>query len=158
MKRRRWKETLFVRGWSLRNVFFLWLASPSIVELSERRCVVRIPLNWRTRRRDIRAMYLGTLCMGADIASGLMPFLIVQKQSASVSIIFKAMNASFLKRAEGDVLFTCEDGDLVSDLVRRTLASGEREEARLRVTATVPDKLGDEPVAAFEMTLSMKKR
>ncbi len=68
MKRR---ETLWVRGWALRNVFLLWFVRPSIVELSDDRCEVVIPLTWRTRRRDIHAMYLGVLVMGADVAGGM---------------------------------------------------------------------------------------
>jgi hypothetical protein len=56
------------------------------------------------------------------------------------------------------VHFTNEDGPVIQDLVRRTLETGERQEAVVHVTATVPSKLGDEPVAAFEMTLSLKKR
>ena len=64
-------NTAAVRLWSLQNVFLLWLVKPSVIEVNERRCVIRIPLNWRTRRRDIHAIYLGVLCMGGDVASGL---------------------------------------------------------------------------------------
>jgi hypothetical protein len=49
------KPITLVRLWSLQNVFLLWLVWPKIVELNENRCVVRIPLNWITRRRDIHA-------------------------------------------------------------------------------------------------------
>jgi hypothetical protein len=149
--------TAMVRLWALQNVFFLWLASPEIVELTDDRCVIRIPLNWRTRRRDIHAMYLGTLCMGADVAAGLIAFKLVRERKVRVNFIFKDMKAEFLKRAEGDVLFTNLDGPIVQELMRRTLESGEREEATVRVVATVPKKLGDEPVARFELTLSLKK-
>ncbi len=151
-------NTLAVRLWSLRNVFLLFLVSPSVLEINERRCVVRVPLNWRTRRRDIHAMYLGVLCMGADVAAGLIAFDLVAKQKAKVSFIFKDIRGEFLKRAEGDVHFTNEDGPVIQELIRRTLESGEREEATVHVTATVPKKLGDEPVAKFELTLSLKRR
>jgi hypothetical protein len=151
-------NTATVRLWALQNVFLLWFVKPSIVEISEKRCVVRIPLNWRTRRRDIRAMYLGVLCMGADVAAGLIAFDLAQKQKARVSFIFKDMTASFLKRAEGDVLFTNEDGAVIEELFRRTIETGERQEATVNVKATVPSKLGDEPVARFTLTLSLKKR
>ena len=67
-------NTLAVRLWSLRNVYLLWFVKPSILEINEHRCVVKIPLSWRTRRHDIHAMYLGVLCMGADVASGLIAF------------------------------------------------------------------------------------
>jgi hypothetical protein len=150
--------TLEVRLWSLRNVFFLFLASPRVLEINERRCVIKVPLNWRTRRRDIHAMYLGVLCMGADVAAGLIAFDLVRKQKERVSFIFKDIRGEFLKRAEGDVLFTNEEGAVIQELLRKTLETGERQEATIHVTATVPDKLGEEPVARFELTLSLKRR
>jgi hypothetical protein len=150
--------TMMVRLWSLQNVFLLWLVRPKIVELSPERCIVKIPLNWITRRRDIHAMYLGTLCMGADVAAGLIAFHLVAEKKARINFIFKDLRAEFLKRAEGDVLFTNNDGPLVQDLVRRALESDERHEATVHVTATVPSKLGDEPVAKFELTLSVKRK
>jgi Domain of unknown function (DUF4442) len=152
------KPTTMVRLWSLQNVFLLWLVRPKVLELSPERCVVKIPLNWITRRRDIHAMYLGTLCMGADVAAGLIAFHLVMQKKSRVNFIFKDIRGEFLKRAEGDVLFTNDDGPLVQDLVRRALESDERQEATVHVTATVPDKLGDEAVARFELTLSVKKK
>jgi hypothetical protein len=150
--------TTMVRLWSLQNVFFLWLTSPKILELTDDRCVVKVPLNWRTRRRDIHAMYLGTLCMGADVAAGLIAFRIVRERKQRVSFIFKDIKGEFLKRAEGDVHFTNGDGPMIQDLIVRALATGERQEATVHVTATVPKKLGDEPVARFELTLSIKRK
>jgi len=152
------KPTTMVRLWSLQNVFFLWLTRLRILELTEDRCVVRIPLNWITRRRDIHAMYLGTLCMGADVAAGLISFKLVMDRKANVSFVFKDIKGEFLKRAEGDVVFTNNDGAVIQELMRRALETGERQEAPVHVVATVPKKLGDEPVARFELTLSLKRK
>jgi len=151
-------NTSMVRLWALQNVFFLWLASPKIVELTDERCVVRVPLNWRTRRRDIRAMYLGTLCMGADVAAGLIAFKLVRERKLRVNFIFKDMKAEFLKRAEGAVLFTNTEGRKIQELLQRAVETGERQETTVAVIATVPSKLGDEPVARFELTLSLKRK
>ena len=152
------KTTWIVRLWALRNVFLLWLVGPRIIEVNERRCEMTIPLNWRTRRRDIHAMYLGTLCMGADIAGGLIAFRIMTRSKEPLSFVFKDIRGEFFKRAEDDVHFACEDGPLIQQMVARANASGEREEALVRVVARVPKKLGDEPVARFELTLSVKRR
>ena len=156
--KRLWRETMNVRLWSFLNVFLLWIIRPSILEVNEKRCEVVIPLNWITRRRDIHAMYFGTLSMGADMAGGLIAFRLMRQQKVNVSFIFKDFRADFLKRAEGDVHFANEDGPVIQDLLRRALASGEREEATIHVTATVPEKFGSEPVARFELTLSLKRR
>ncbi len=150
--------TLEVRLWSLRNVFLLWFVKPRVIEINDRRCVIRIPLSWRTRRHDIHAMYLGVLCMGADVASGLIAFDQMRKRKLRLSFVFKDMKAEFLKRAEDDVDFINDDGPVIQELIARALASGQRENATVHVTATVPKKLGDEPVAKFEMTLSIKSK
>jgi hypothetical protein len=152
------KPTTMVRLWSLQNVILLWLIRPKIHVLNANQCIVRVPLNWITRRKDIRAMYLGTLCMGADVAAGLIAFQTVAEKRQRINFIFKDMKAEFLKRAEGEVWFTNDDGPVIQDLIQRALTSGEREEATVHVTATVPEKLGNEAVAKFELTLSIRKK
>ncbi|HUJ14323.1 MAG TPA: DUF4442 domain-containing protein [Thermoanaerobaculia bacterium] len=156
--KRLWRETLWVRFWALRNVFLLRFVKPSIVDLSDERCEVVIPLNWRTRRRDIHAMYLGVLVMGADVAGGLIAFNLIMRSKQPVSFLFKDVKGEFFKRAEDDVHFVCTEGLAIRDLVGRAMASGEREELTVNVAATVPSKLGEEPVARFALTLSVKKR
>ena len=151
------RETLWVRGWALRNVFLLWFVRPKIVALTDDRCEVIVPLSWRTRRRDIHAMYLGVLVMGADVAGGLIAFNLIARSKKNVSFLFKDVKGEFLKRAEDDVHFVCEDGAKIRDLVGRALSTGERQETTVEVTATVPTKLS-EPVARFALTLSVKRR
>jgi len=155
--KRLWRETLWVRGWALRNVFLLWFVRPSIVGLSDDRCEVVIPLNWRTRRHDIHAMYLGVLVMGADVAAGLIAFNLITRSKRPVSFLFKDVKGEFLKRAEDDVHFVCEEGAAIRDLVGRAMATDERQETTVHITATVPTKLA-EPVARFALTLSVKRR
>ena len=155
--KRLWRETLWVRGWALRNVFLLFFIQPSIVELSDSRCEIIIPLNWRTRRHDIGAMYLGTLCMGADVAGGLIAFNLVARSKQRIAFVFKDLKGEFLKRAEDDVHFVCEDGALIADLMQRAMGTGERQEATVNVVATVPTRLS-EPVARFALTLSVRRR
>jgi hypothetical protein len=152
-----WRQTLGIRGWALRNVLLLFVVRPSIIELSDDRCEIVIPLNWLTRRRDIHAMYLGVLVMGADVAGGLIAFNLIGRSKRNVSFLFKDVKGEFLKRAEDDVHFICEDGGKIRDLIGRTMSTGERQEATVQVTATVPTKLG-EPVARFALTLSVKRR
>ena len=149
-------NTMQVRLWSLKNVLLLYFVKPRVLEVSERRCVVKIPLNWRTKNH-LHSMYFGALCIGADVTGGLIAFHLAREAKTPISFVFKDMKASFLKRAEGDVVFTNNDGGVVQDLMRRTFETGERQEATVRVVATVPSKLGDEPVAQFDMTLSIKK-
>jgi len=128
-----------------------------IVELDDRRCVVRIPLKWRTRNH-VGSLYIGVLSVGADVAGALMAVDRIRRSGQPVNFLFKDLRAEYLKRAEGDTLFTCEDGERIADMVAETLRTGERVNGTVRVVATVPDKLGDEPVATFDVTLSLKHK
>ena len=51
--------------------------------------------------------------------------------------------------------FICNQGKEIAELVAKAVASDERVERQLDVFATVPS-LGDEPVARFKLTLSLK--
>jgi hypothetical protein len=129
-----------------------------VVELTEARCVVRIPLR-RWTKNHLGSMYFGALAIGADCAGGLLAMDQIKRSGQPVSLVFKAFQATFLKRPEADVYFICEEGAAIRDQVRRTLASGERLTEPMHIQAAV--KLPDgtfEPVAEFTLELSLKRR
>jgi acyl-coenzyme A thioesterase PaaI-like protein len=151
------KETVFLRAFGFLKIPVLFFISPSVVEVTEQQCVVKIPLNRRTRNH-LNSMYFGVLAAGADCAGGLIAMRMIQEEGNRVSLIFKDFHADFLKRAEGDVFFTCAEGTAIRDLVRKAMESGERENMPVHITATVPSKLGEEPIAQFTLTLSLKRK
>lgn len=102
-------------------------------------------------------MYFGALCAGADCAAGLYAMNLTQKRSERISLIFKGLKADFLKRAEGDVYFHCNQGREISNLVTAAAQSDERVDMPVHVEARVPSQ-GDDPVARFTLTLSLKKK
>lgn len=151
------RETFLLRLFGLLKIPMLSFISPSVVEMSESRCEIRVPLNRRTRNH-LKSMYFGTLAAGADCAGGLIAMRVIQEEGDKVSLIFKDFHADFLKRAEGDVHFVCTEGKMIRELVHKALASGERENMSVHITATVPSKLGQEPIANFILTLSLKRK
>lgn len=150
------KETAAVRLLGLKIPVLLFLG-PRVMRLDERGCAVKIPFGWRSRNH-VGSMYFGALCAGADLAGGLPAARLIWDRHRRVSLVFADLKAEFLKRADGDTLFTCDDGPAVAEAVRQADASGERVTLPVHVVATVPDKYGDEPVARFSLGLSLKRR
>ncbi len=150
-----YKETAFLRLFALR-IPMLLLVGPRVLELDEEGCAIEIPLGLRTRNH-LGSMYVGVLCAGADVASGLNAALLVFRRHREVKLLFQGLKAEFLKRADGDVVFRCRDGGRARAAVEEAAATGERVTVPLEVVATVPDKYGDEPVARFTMGLSLKR-
>ena len=149
------KETAFVWLLGLKIPSLLFLG-PRVLELDERGCAVQIPLDLRTKNH-LGSMYVGVLCAGADLASGLNAAKLIYTRHRSVKLAFKDLKAEFLKRADGDVVFRSRDGARVREAVEEADATGERVTLPVEVVATVPKKYGDEPVARFTMGLSLKR-
>jgi hypothetical protein len=149
------KETALVRLLGLRIPMILF-AGPRVERLDADGCDVLIPLGWRTGNQLIGAMYFGVLCVGADLAGGLPAAKLITTRHPRMKLVFGEMRAEFLKRADGDVVFTNHDGRRIVEAVERAAASGERVTIPLEVLAFVPKKYGQEPVARFSMTLSLK--
>jgi acyl-coenzyme A thioesterase PaaI-like protein len=151
------RETLALRLWAFKKIRLISYVRPSVVELTDERCEIVVPLSWRTRNH-LRSMYFGALCTGADAAAALIGLKASEKAGGKTAIIFKDMRAEFLKRAEADVHFACEQGREILALLESAERSGERENLLVHVVATVPKLLGAEPVARFTLTLSVKRR
>lgn len=126
-----------------------------LVDYNDEKTIVKVPLN-RSTRNHLGSMYFGALATGADVTGAWIAFDYLAKTKKPVSIVFKDVTAKFLKRADGDVYFTCLDGAKVLQAFNQTIADGERKNVDLLVTATVPSRYQDEPVATFKMTLSMR--
>jgi acyl-coenzyme A thioesterase PaaI-like protein len=154
---RHFRQTLKLRSWAFWKIRLISYVRPQVVELSDERCVLRVPLTWRTRNH-LRSMYFGALCTGADAAAALLGLETIRRAPGRMHFLFKDVRAEFLKRAEGDVHFACAQGSEIRALIEKASASGERENLPIHVTATVPSLLGDEPVARFTLTLSVKRK
>jgi hypothetical protein len=63
------------------------------------------------------------------------------------------MKADFIKRAESDVCFECNEGHLVRNAINQSKESGERVNQVIHVNATDSNA---ELVATFEMIVSVK--
>jgi acyl-coenzyme A thioesterase PaaI-like protein len=149
-------ETALVRLFSLKIPVLLFLG-PRVVALDDDGAAVGIALGWRSRNH-LGSMYFGALCAGADLAAGLPALRAIRAGHRGVNLVFADVRAEFLKRADGDVVFRCRDGRRAAEAVARADASGERVTIPVEVTATVPKKYGDEPVARFTLGLSVKRR
>jgi acyl-coenzyme A thioesterase PaaI-like protein len=150
-------ETMRLRLWAFTKIPLISWVRPSVVELTEERCEIRVPLTRRTRNH-LGSMYFGALCTGADAAAAIIGLKVSQGLGGRISFIFKDVHAEFLKRPEADVHFSCVEGLAIRQLLEKAIASGERENLPVHVVATVPTLFGAEPVARYTLTLSVKRR
>ena len=152
------KQTCRLRLMGLFRIPLLGSVRPSVVEMDEHRCVIRVPLR-RWSKNHLGSMYFGALAIGADCAGGILAVEQLRRRKAKVSLVFKSFKAEFIKRPEADVYFLCEEGARIRDLVDRVLVSDKRLAEMISITAAVRGPEGAyDPVARFELELTLKKK
>ena len=140
----------------LTRIPLIFYCRPKVVSISDTRLEVKIKFNRRTKNH-LNSMYFGVLSVGADVTGGFLAMKFIQESQSQISLIFKDFHADFLKRAEGDVHFICEDGSAIQNLIEIAEETGERQNLPVHITAKVPS-ISPEPVAKFILTLSIKKK
>ncbi len=149
-------DTSLLRLFGWIKVPLIGYVRPRVLEVNTQSMSMVIPLSRRSRNH-LKSMYMGALMIGADVASGYYAAKLIYEKGYRIDFVFKTASARFLKRPEGDVVFTCTQGAEIEALVEKAELSGERVETLLTIVATVPS-LSDEVVAEMEMVLSLKKR
>ncbi|WP_375753975.1 DUF4442 domain-containing protein [Vibrio sp. HN007] len=149
------KATFGLNVFAFFKVPLVWLCRPKIISLGKQKVAINIPLRRRTKNH-LNSMYFGALAIGADLAGGYFALYKADQRKMKISMAFKGVEGQFIKRPEADVLFTCEQGDLIDEVLDRSKASGERVNEPIRIIATCPSISGDEVMAEFDLMLSVK--
>ena len=132
---------------------FLIPCLPRLSMLNNERCVLKIPLYFMTKNH-LGSMYFGALMVGVDLACGLLAFHHIRHVDEPVSIVFKDVQAQFLKRAEGRVRFECVEGQQVAAMIAKTIKTGDRVSEGIVVKGY--DDVSNECVVDYVITLSVR--
>lgn len=129
---------------------------PRVVESTPTRFVLKVPLGYRTRNH-LNSMYFGALGIGAELSIAAVAAMTIHESKQKIDFVFKDYKAEYLKRADGDVYFVCEEIADVVELIEQSKTTTERIEKLLKGYAYVPSK-GEDPVMKYELTLSVRNR
>lgn len=151
------KETLFLWTYSWIQIPLIGFCAPKVIETTNQRTVLKIKLGYKTKNH-LGAMYFGALAIGSELCIAMLAVKKIKESGERIDFLFKDYKADFLKRAEGDVLFICEEAQTVVDQIAEAQTSSERINRTMTAYAIVPAISETEKIATFSLTLSVKKR
>lgn len=151
------KNNLLLSAYSWVKIPLIGFCLPRVLESTDQRTVLKIPLGFRTKNH-LGAMYFGALAIGSELSIALTAVKKIQESGLRIDFLFKDYKAEFLKRAEGDVHFICEEAQRVVEQIQEAKNSTERINRTMTAYAIVPSVSKTEKVATFELTLSVKNR
>ncbi len=118
----------------------------------EQKAVVTIPYKWFSTN-PFRSTYFACLSMAAEMSTGVLAMAHTYNEDPPVSMLVLKVEGSFSKKATGITTFTCEDGNMVKQVIREAAASGKGTVVTMRSVGVNKD---GETVAEFAITWSFK--
>lgn len=110
---------------------FLFLKLPSafwsgvrVKSISEEQCVVTVKHRW-FNQNPFKSMYFAVQSMAAELTTGALVMMQIKNSGKKISMLVANNNGNFSKKATGRITFTCNDGHLIEDAIKKTIATGE---------------------------------
>ncbi|MDI1317822.1 DUF4442 domain-containing protein [Flavobacterium sp.] len=110
---------------------FLFLKLPSafwsgvrVKSISKDKCIVTVKHRW-FNQNPFNSMYFAVQAMAAELSTGALVMMQIKISGKKISMLVANNNGNFTKKATGRITFTCADGNLIEDAIKKTIATGE---------------------------------
>ncbi len=120
-----------VKGWKFLVFLFFklpmaFIAGLRIKEISFEKAIVTTPFSF-WNKNPFKSIYFAVLSMAAELSTGILALMHVDKKNTKISMLVVKMESKFYKKATTKIKFICENGNQISDVINKSLKSGEGE-------------------------------
>lgn len=122
--------------------------------INETQCVVSVKHRW-VNQNPFKSMYFAVQAMAAELTTGAMVMLHIQKSKRNISMLVANNKGNFSKKATGRINFTCNDGHLIDEAIKKTIENGEGQTFWMKSTG-VNEKGEQVSEMDFEWSIRLK--
>jgi hypothetical protein len=141
--------------------FFLLQKLPSaffsglkIRSFDQDQSVIGVRYSWFSQN-PFRSMYFAVQSMAAEMSTGILGFAQIYHRKPYVSMLVLKVEGSFLKKATGFICFTCKDGKIIEEAVKKAIETGEGQTV---ICHSIGTNEQQEVVAEFWVTWTFKAK
>jgi predicted lipoprotein len=110
----------FYMFWKLPAAWFMGLR---VQHCDMERCEVSLPFRWRSQN-PFRSIYFAAECAAAEMSTGLLAMAHIQ-EAGPMSMLVTNIEATFIKKADQKLVFTCSEGRQIQEIIKKTLETGQ---------------------------------
>lgn len=140
---------------------FLFFKLPSafwsgvrVRKISETACTVTVKHRW-FNQNPFNSMYFAVQAMAAELTTGALVMYQIQRSGKKISMLVANNKGNFSKKAKGRITFVCQDGHLIEEAIKNTIATGEGQTFWMKSIGR--DEKGDQvSEMEFEWSVRMK--
>jgi hypothetical protein len=141
--------------------FFLFFKLPSafwsgvrVKSISKEQCMVTVKHRW-FNQNPFKSMYFAVQAMAAELTTGALVMMQIKKSGKKISMLVANNNSNFSKKATGRITFTCNDGHLIEEAIKQTIANGEGQTIWMK-SVGVNEKREQVSEMNFEWSIKLK--
>jgi len=101
-----------------------WWCGVRLKSIDENRAVATVKHRW-FNQNPFNSMFWAVQGMAAEFTTGILVSTAIRESGRKISMLVQNNNANFSKKATGRITFTCEDGHLIDDALKKTIETGE---------------------------------
>jgi hypothetical protein len=140
---------------------FLFFKLPSafwsgvrVKSISKEQCVVTVKHRW-FNQNPFKSMYFAVQAMAAELTTGALVMMQIKKSGKNISMLVANNNSNLSKKATGRITFTCNDGHLIEEAIKQTIATGEGQTIWMK-SVGVNEKREQVSEMNFEWSIKLK--
>jgi len=101
-----------------------FLCGVRLKELDGDKAVVSVKYKW-INQNPFNSMYFAVQSMAAELSTGAIVIKKIQESGEKISMLVTNHSGAFTKKAVGRIKFTCNDGVLIDEALKRAIETGE---------------------------------
>ena len=136
----------------LPNAFF---SGVRVKSLQENSCITSVKHRW-INQNPFGSIYFAVLAMAAELSTGALVLQKIKTSNKKVSMLVTHQKSTFLKKAKGRITFTCTDGKLIDDALKKSFQTGEGQTIWMKSVGVNEDGVVVSTFN-FEWTVRLKK-
>ena len=129
-----------------------YLSGVRVKSFGDNEAVATVKHRW-INQNPFRSLYWATQGMASELATGILVMKKIKDSGRQISMLVRAQQGEFTKKATGRINFLCDEGHLIDQAIEQSIASGEGQTVTL--TANGIDEQGDQ-VSSFSYTWGIK--
>ena len=140
---------------------FLFFKLPSafwsgvrVKSISKEQCIVTVKHRW-FNQNPFKSMYFAVQAMAAELTTGALVMMQIKKSGKNISMLVANNNSNFSKKATGRIRFICNDGHLIEEAIKQTIATGEGQTIWMK-SVGVNEKREQVSEMNFEWSIKLK--
>ena len=118
----------------------------------ESKSQTQVKLGW-LNQNPFKSMFWAVQGMAAELSTGVLCISKIQKSGQRISMLVVGLEANFTKKAVGKIIFTCDQGAELDEVLKKAIETGEGQ--TLQMISIGFDEKGDQ-VSEFIFNWSFK--